>query len=459
MKSRILLVNFNDSDQKKIQELGVDVDLGYVSDGQNFISPDGNTEVTASFYSPLAIYEYKAVFIKLSKKANETKEQTKLIGEIEKLNFIKYWYDNIGVITIFIEDCSFDSLDLFGIPQIGLTSSNGNDKTVFFPLQVKDRPLRGALRELESLVAIPPHKYLKIKSDDSKGKGKNWSIFSAYRNRNDDEVGAYLNRGYSFSDEDSPGFLVLPGFKDYKAVITKLLKTFAQIEPKYFSEINDREWVKNDKYLPKNVSQIEEQIKQVKAEADERIQKLREEKTMLKQNYEFLLNLLTESGDKLKQSVITTLTQVFELNVEDMDKNKKNNFKEDIVINDLFPEPILTEIKGTKNSYPTFAYVTQVFSNLLKGKNEFPNAHGGLILNHDLERPPNERSNAYTNSDEQNQLNEILFIDTRDLYELAKAVIDYAMPLREAQDTLRKKGRISFALDSYLKNKTKVSKN
>ncbi|PIQ81471.1 MAG: hypothetical protein COZ34_03855 [Candidatus Pacebacteria bacterium CG_4_10_14_3_um_filter_34_15] len=457
MKTRILLINFSDTDQRKIQELGVDVDLGYVSDRQNLINPDGKTEETASFYSPLAIYEYKAVFIKLSKKANKTKEQTKLIEEKEKVNFIKYWYDSIGVLTIFIEDCSFDSLDVFGIPQIDLTSSNGNDKTVFFPLQVKDRPFRNILSELESLVAIPPQKYLKIKSDESKGTGKNWTIFSAYRNRNEDEVGAYLNWGYSFSDADSPGFLVLPGFKDYKTVITKLLKTFAQIEPKYFSEISDREWIKDDEYFPKKISQIEEQIKQVEAEADDKIQKLREEKTKLKQDYGFLLDLLTESGDKLKQSVITTLTQVFQINVEDMDKNKKNNFKEDILIKDLFPEPVLTEIKGTKKSYPSFVYVTQVFSNLLKGKNEFPNALGGLILNHDRERNPNERSDAYTNSDEQDQLNEILFIDTRCLFELAKAVIDYSMPISKAKDILRKKGRISFALDSYLKNETKVS--
>lgn len=459
MKTRILLINFSDSDQKKIQELGVDVDLGYVSDGFNTIGSGGEPEETASFYSPLAIYEYKAIFLKLSKNIIKTKEETKLIGEKEKQNFLKYWYENRGILTIFVEDCDLSSLDVFGIPQIDLVASSGNDKTVFFPLETKERPLRNILDEIESMVAIPPQKYLKIKSNESKGTGKNWTIFPAYKNRNEEEIGAYLNWGYSFSDEDSPAFLVLPSFKDYKEIITRLLKTFGQIDPKYFSEISDREWTKDDKYLPKKITEIEDKIKKVESEANIKIEDLKKEKTKLKQEYGFLLEILTQSGDKLKQAVIDTLTKVFELDAEDMDKNKKNNFKEDILIKDLFPEVVLTEIKGTRNSYPSFTYVTQVFSNLLKSRGEFPNAIGGLILNHDRERNPDERSNAYTNQDEEQQLNEIFYLDTRILFDLAKAVTDHDMTVNEARTILRKKGRISFNLASYLKSKAKVSKN
>ncbi len=460
MKTRILLVNFTEKEQEIAALLGINVDLGYLSDAFDTIDSEGSREQRASFYSPLAIYEYKVIFIRLTKTPPleyKFKDEAKIISEKDRVNFLRYWYENKGVLVIFAEDCNFSSLKLLGIPDAKLVESNGNDKTISFALEIKERLLRITFEEMESLVFIPPFKYVEVNQYESKSTGKNWSIFPAYVNRNDEKVGIYFNWGYSFSDTDTPAFLILPAFKNYSEVITKLLKTFARIYPKYISEIVDGDWIKSDKYYPKEISTIDEAIKQIISDTESKIEAFRQEKLKAKEKYSHLCDLLTESGDKLKKAVIKTLTDVFKLQVEDMDKTKKTEFREDILIKDSSFPPVLTEIKGTKNSYPSFTYVTQVFSNLLKGRDKYPNAIGGLILNYDLTRDPEDRAEAFTNSDEENQLKEIIYIDTRILFELSLAVIDYKMSITEANDILLQKGRVNFNLDKYIKEST--SKN
>jgi len=456
MKTRILLINFTEKEQRAVTELGVEADLGYLSDAY-ILSGQDKDEQSADLFSPFAIYDYKAIFIRLTKNPPMEKESFgdersfSVIGGKERVTFFKYWYENKGVLTVFAEDSDFNSLDIVGIPQLDLENSRGNDKTVFFSLRSEDRPIRKTLEEIESLVAIPPKKYIKIQSSESKGTGKNWSIFPVYSNRNDENIGAYLNWGYKFEDEDSPAFLVLPAYKNYPEVIAKLLKAYAKVDPKYFSEISDLEWTKNDRFYPKEVSIVDEEIKQLVSETEKKVNQLKAKKVKLKQDYSYLRDLLTESGDKLKAAVIKTLTDVFKLKAMDADETKKTDFREDIVIQDVSFPTILAEVKGTKNSCPSFTYVSQVFSNLLKERGKYPDSIGGLILNLDCDKEPSERVDAYTKADEERQLAEMVYVDTRDLFELSMAVIDHKMPATQAKGILLQKGRVKFSLSKYLK--------
>ena len=247
----------------------------------------------------------------------------------------------------------------------------------------------------------------------------------------------------------------MPPYKDYPEVITKLLKAYARIYPKYFEEISDQEWTKNDKYYPKEVSLIDDEIKQLTVEIEEKIKALQTKKSQLKQEYSYLRDLLTESGDKLKAAVIKTLTEVFKLQAEDADEPKKTDLREDIVIQDASFPTILAEVKGTKKSCPSFTYVSQVFSNLLKERGKYPNAVGGLILNLDRDKEPTERSDAYTKADEERQLTEMVYLDTRVLFDLSMAVIDHKMAVTEAKNILLQKGRVKFNLSKYLKRAEK----
>jgi hypothetical protein len=454
MKTCILLVNFTKKEQKAVTQLGVDAHLGYLGNPHTAILPDGSREQRVSFYSPDAIYDYKAIFVRLTKNPpleNELKKKAKDIGGKEKITFFKYWHEQKGVLGIFTEDGGINSLFLLGIPYANLIDSRGNDKTMLFSLKGDDRLLRVVLKEIKSLVVIPPQKYIEVEQYESTSTKEKWAIFPIYENRNDEKIGVYFNWGYRFSDVDAPAFLILPEFRDYPEVITKLLKTYGRLFPKYFPEICDLDWMKNDKYYPKEVSLIDDEIKQLVQKTEKEVKNLQAKKTKLKRDYSYLHGLLTESGDKLKKAVIKTLSEVFKLDVKDMDKDKKINFKEDILIKES--PPILTEVKGTKRSYPSFTYVTQVLSNLLKGRDEYPDAIGSLILNLDRNKEPNERSDAYTKADEEKQLKEIVYIDTRVLFDLSIAVIDHKMPIKDAKDILFQKGRVKFELDKYLKQK------
>ncbi len=216
-------------------------------------------------------------------------------------------------------------------------------------------------------------------------------------------------------------------------------------------EITDADWVNNSKYYPREVSSIDQKVNDFVEEAKKKVEALQEEKIKAKEKYSFLHNLLTESGDKLKDSVIKTLTDIFQLEVEDMDKTRKNDLKEDLLITykDL---TVLVEVKGTRSSYPSITYIIQVFKHLLlKNKVKYPVAIGGLIINYDLTRNPEDRAKAYIKPDEDEQLADIIFIDTRVLFELALAVIDYGMSAIDANDILFQKGRVTFELRKYIK--------
>lgn len=454
MKTYILLVNFTEKEQRAVTQLGVDAHLGYLGNPYTAILQDGSREQGASFYSPDAVYDYKAIFIRLTKNPpleSEFKKKAKDIGEKEKITFFKYWHEQKGILGIFAEDGDINSLMLLGIPHANLIDSRGNDKTIFFSLKTDERPLRSVLEEMKSLVVIPPQKYVEVEQYESTSTKEKWAIFPIYENRNDEKIGVYFNWGYSFSDVDAPAFLILPKFNDYSEVITKLLKVYARLSPENFSEISDLDWAKSDKYYPQEVSSIDNEIKKLVRETEKKVKALQAKKTKLKQEYSYLRDLLTESGNKLKESVIKTLTEVFKLQAEDMDKTKKTDFKEDILIKDSSHPPILTEVKGTKKSYPSFTYVTQVFSNLLKERDKYPDAIGSLILNLNRNKEPSERSNAYTKTDEEKQLSEIIYIDTKVLFDLSIAVIDYKMPVTEAKNILLQKGRVNFNLNRYLK--------
>lgn len=461
MRTRILLVNFSDGEKKEISKLGIDIDLGYLSNPINSINHDGSIEAEAAFYSPLAIYDYKAIFIKLTKNPpleGELKDKAKIIGDDSK-TFYKYWFDKKGILTLFAEESGFNKLTKLGIPVATLRTSRGNDKEIFYTQKENsDKYLRNVLRETKSLIVIPPPKYVNVSRYETEGENR-WTIFPVFRNRNDEEIGIYLNWGFSFSDVDNPALIILPQYENYEIVIVKLLKAYAKIFKESFSEIIDTDWTNRDDYYPDKIKEISNEIEVLEQETIKKIEILNLKKTRLKKNYSYLADLLTETGDKLKKSVIKTLIGIFQLQAKDADSSKKTDLKEDILIEGNSASPILAEVKGTRQSYPSFTYVSQVFNNLYKQRDKYPNAIGGLILNLDWDKEPSERSDAYTKADEEKQLENIVYVDTRVLYNLSLAVINGNLSATEAKNILLAKGRVKFNLKSYLRGRDNKKNN
>lgn len=452
MKSKILLVNFDYFEQEKIAKLGIDVDLGYLSNAHDSVNSSGEKIQGANFYSPLAIYEYRAIFIKLTKKPpleSSLISKAKPISKDDFLNFWKYWREK-GILSVFLEENDFKSLFPLGIVHIVLKSASGRDLTVKFVLSEENRPFRQSLKELQSLIAIPPAKYLEIEKREGSYDEGSWFIYNTFENLNDNAVGVYFNAKASWYNEDVPSFVILPAFKEYTPVVSKLLLSFSKIYKKLIPEIYEADWVDSDKYYPKEVQYFNQQINETIKTAEKKVEELETAKTEAKEKFKFLRSLLYASGDELKESVIKVLSEIWKLDVVDMDEERKNDLREDILIRADNIE-ILAEIKGTQNLNPTFTYITQLLTHLLKSKRR--DAIGALILNHDLRREPQERPAAYIKAEEEEQLKEIIYIDTRILFYLSLAILDHGMSLEEAKSVLLQKGRVTFDLDEYIKNK------
>ena len=113
----------------------------------------------------------------------------------------------------------------------------------------------------------------------------------------------------------------------------------------------------------------------------------------------------------------------------------------------------MAEIKGDNAPYPGTGHIAQLWKHL-KNKKEIEK--GVLILNYDVSTEPEKRKPAYT-GEEEHQLDDIIFIDTRVLHDIAIAAIDHGMATDEAVKILFQIGRAKFNLDEYLLNRAKES--
>ena len=226
------------------------------------------------------------------------------------------------------------------------------------------------------------------------------------------------------------------------------MKIFAKIYPGFLPEIYEADWIESDKYYPKKVHYFTKKITDVLEGTRKKLDSLMEAKEKAKKKYKFLRDILITSGDELKKAVIKVLSDIWKFHVKDMDKERKIELKEDILIQED-NRYILAEIKGTRNKNPSPRYITQLLLHIKKS--EYKDAEGALILNHDLLTDPYERKDAYTSEEDEKVLQEIIFIDTRVLFDLSIAIIDYGMPIEKAKKILFKKGHVKFNLDEYIK--------
>jgi len=103
---------------------------------------------------------------------------------------------------------------------------------------------------------------------------------------------------------------------------------------------------------------------------------------------------------------------------------------------------ILAKIKNTYSAHPSHKFITQMWQDLhYSGLGA--RADGALIVNYNIETDPKDRSLAYADEDE-DQLGDLIFIDTRVLYKLTVAIIDGHLSVEEAKKILFQKGRVEF---------------
>jgi len=446
MESRILLINFEEKQAEKLQDLNVKIDRGYLGDSKG-ITTEISEELQlpaleiVDFYFPHPVYEYKIVIANLHSNktiCDEFKEKSFETSK-ELLSEFRKFHSDLGIIIIFLGDYKYTNLMNFGTYKLNLKDVPSEDISTYFQ-QKETTDFNRALKQIKKNIRMPTNKYILIRDGLSKGQG--WEIRTIYTNREGSILGCYYNKS-TYSTEEIPSYIILPQFKDNLSVIRQLLKELARIYPKFLPDLYDPDWIESDRYYPKEVSDYDNKIADVESEMKTKIDNLVKKKEDAKKEHEGLKSILYLKGDKLKNAVIEVLEKRWNLKVTDMDDVRNNISKEDILIEEG-QRKILAEIKGTNQPYPSSKFITQVWQHLHKS-GLGAKAEGALIINYDIKKDPKDRNLAYTGNDK-TQIEDIILIDTRVLFDLTLAVVDHGLSFEEGKKILFSKGRVSFNL-------------
>jgi hypothetical protein len=209
------------------------------------------------------------------------------------------------------------------------------------------------------------------------------------------------------------------------------------VDPEPEAAADKSNWIDSSRYYPLAVQAIDRKI----AEYEQEIEKLVAEKEQLKKIYVHLRGILYLEGEELRKAVLLILGKYWSLKLFFLNKTKGIGFNENILIR-YNGRKILAKIKSTPRVSPSHKFITQMWQDLhYSGLGA--RADGALIVNYNTKTDPKDRSLAYANEDE-DQLDDLIFIDTRVLYKLTAAIIDRDLSVEEAKKILFKKGRVEF---------------
>jgi hypothetical protein len=203
------------------------------------------------------------------------------------------------------------------------------------------------------------------------------------------------------------------------------------------------DWVSSREYYPQAIATLDKQIAERQQELERDIRELKAQREELRRNFEVLPSILHASGDDLKKAVVRVFATLWQLKVSELDVTIKPSIKEDILI-EYNGRRIVFKIKSTADMHPSVKYITQLWQDLhYSGLGA--GAEAGLILNHQVRVDPKHRGLPYT-GDEEEHLEDIIFVDTRVLYDLTLAIIDRRLRTHEATELLLRKGRVKSHL-------------
>lgn len=459
MNQKILLINFTKTESDKLKSLPLEVDRGYLSNISGDIGSieylKENIGKLITYYFPYSIHEYKVIFVNFSTKNIEElrKEFDKKIEPYEerRINeFIDYWLIKKYPVVIFLDDYDLHMLSVVGVRGLVVEKVRNRDKTVQSTAE-----FNGFFEKIKKEVKMPTYTYIKVGEDekDFYVKFKFACIKKIYCNTAGEMLAVYHNNS-PYLYHCNPSLFLLPQFKDNIKVVKGLLKELAKIYSEYLPELYQPNWQELDKYFPQKITSYDERINDIITLAHNKIKQLENEKQQAKEHFQSLFNLLTKKHNEFKQSVIDVLTNIFRVTVIDMDKEKTSTLAYEDIIVEIKGEKILVEIKGDGAQNPSQSHPGQVWKHLTHSTNI---KTGALILNYDIKTEPDERSLAYT-SELESEVDGIIFIDTRVMYKLALAIVDYGMPIEQAVKILfqigePKKGRVEFDFETYIKEK------
>lgn len=460
MKPKILLMNYTEVEAKEIaKETGLKVIRGYVSESTGTSGAGKQRSQIVKFYSPEAFYECDMVFIKLPASTSINEEFNERAVELnieEAQKFKNYWRTRKRLITVFVGDTNLTSLWHFGIP-VTLVKSSGNDTTsITWKESDEDNDMYHMVQNIDSSLKLPTQRYIETGFEDrDNGRdmyyayGTKWTSYSW--NVNGDELAVALSKGNDDYSRNNPGALVIGQPKKITTITNRIIKFFGE-HMEVFS-VGD-EWRQSDEFLPSGkIGNLKDDINKVIKDAREQINATREEIKTLRSTYSFVQDLVTQQGTSLVQAVLKAIGEVLGLDVVDSDEENDGAPIEDVFVTLSKDRQISIEVKGTTKPAAPLEYTQQPFQHITRrgyGKTVEP----ALILNHDMNKYPPQRTDAYKDKDKEPLIEGLHFIDTRVLVEVVKDVIDEKITKEEGVEILfGEMGRVQYDYNTYRENK------
>jgi hypothetical protein len=213
------------------------------------------------------------------------------------------------------------------------------------------------------------------------------NFFPLVKNRDDEIISfAYFEEKY--------GLYVFPILEDNSEFLVDFLQSVAPtIQPKVFPFSEEKKWTKNAEYFLPNHDKLIQEKNLIIEEYESKIQKKESEIEKNTEKYQFLHDILTESGEDLVKSVITFFEWIGFKNVKDFDSENGDLKEEDIQI-DTEKGLLIIEVKGiggtSKDS--ECSQISKIKFRRAEERGRF-DVFGLYIVNHQRHLPPIDRKN------------------------------------------------------------------
>lgn len=243
--------------------------------------------------------------------------------------------------------------------------------------------------------------------------------------------------------------LLLPHLKfKARAIHDLIAHVLPDIAPERFPFNEGTGWLTTTPYEHPHIISLVRKQDEIRAHADNEIERLDAEVAEERERLAFLHGILTKTGDSLVKDVTLALEALGFTKVIDVDEGTKEETakQEDLQIHDARPI-LLAEVKGL-NGVPTEGDTLQVVKYIPRRMKEWGHTEvsGVVIINHQRSIPPLDRRHDAVFTKQQNEdaeNHDIVLVTTWELFRLVRGVTAFNWHPDVLRGLFYGKGRIS----------------
>lgn len=255
------------------------------------------------------------------------------------------------------------------------------------------------------------------------------------------------------SEEGMGWIFLLPRVSRKGQLIVDLLETVLPgVSPKLFPHSEGEQWTRRDDYELPEVRTLKQDLERVEEEARVKKAKLEQRIETVRQEWQFLNDLLTATGDDLVAPVKEALERIGFERVTDVDQQQgeegeaqRGLRREDLQVHDRSPV-LLVEVKGVRG-LPSESDALQVTKYVFPRAQEWQrvDVKGLSIVNHQRHLPALDRENRQVFTDDivtTARASDFGLLTTWDLYRLVRNAVRLGWDSDVVMDVLYRTGRV-----------------